>query len=248
MFDHLVTHENRRRRRLANPRTMAVSVVLHALLIGGAVYASVVAPQLDQNKEEEQVTYVDIKEQQPKAPEPPPPPPQEQPKPPTPVKGTQVLAPPKEVPTQLPPPEVNAPPARPEDFSGVGTIGGTATGVEGGVKTNAPPTDSTPLFTLEETGASTELLNKSEVVRLLQRNYPRIYAESGVGGQVRLRFIINEAGLVEPGSVKVLEATNDAFAEAAIKVVERMRFKPIRYRGSAVRVLAEQTISFQPPS
>jgi TonB family protein len=110
------------------------------------------------------------------------------------------------------------------------------------------PKDTTPVFTVEETGVKPEIRNAREIVRLMERNYPRAYADAGVSGQVTVRFMIDEEGKVPPSSITVVVATNDAFGEAAKKAVEKFQFKPIKYRGNFVRVWATMPINFQPPS
>lgn len=254
MFKNLVASEGKSRR-VASSKTIFVSVLAHGLVLGGAVYAGVIAPEVEKKKEQEQVTFVDLKEAEPEPPkvEEPPPPAPEPPKPvdapPPPPKGFQDLVPPTEPPPAIPDVDPNAQAVKAEDFSGIGSRGGTSTGVEvGGTPTNVVPKDTTPVFTVEETGGKTELRNQREVLRMLERQYPRAYADAGVAGQALLRFMIDESGNVPPSSITVVTATNDAFGEAAKKVAERFQFKPIKYRGSFVRVWATLPITFQPPS
>jgi len=255
MFKNLVASEGKNRR-VANSKTIFFSVLAHSFVLGGAVYAGVIAPQQEEKKQE-QVTFVDLKPEEPEPPkieeEAPPPPPEEAPKPvdapPPPPKGFQDLVPPTEPPPVIPDVDPNAQAVNVEDFSGVGSRGGTSTGVtQGGTPTNVVPKDTTPVFTVEETGVRPEMRNQREVIRLLERQYPRAYADAGVMGQVMLRFMIDEEGKVPPSSITVVTATNDAFGEAAKRVAERIQFKPIKYRGSFVRVWATMPINFQPPS
>lgn len=255
MFNHLV-ESGEKKRGLANPATMLTSVVLHVLLIGGALYASVVAPQIKE-KEEEQVTFVDIQEVAPEPepevaePEPPPPAPETPPTAPPPPKGFQELVPPKEPPPEIPDVDVTQQAVRAEDFTGIGQRGGTSKGVEGGVPQNTQTVavlDTAPVFQIEETGAKPELTNQREVLRALERAYPRMYQDAGVGGTATLRFVINKEGRVDGETVSVVTATNDAFGEAATKALERFRFRPVKYRGESVRVWVMLPITFQPPS
>ncbi|HEX2092478.1 MAG TPA: TonB family protein [Longimicrobiaceae bacterium] len=162
MFNTLIASKPKRKS-LLNSRTVAASIVAHALLLGGATYAAVNAPQKVRTTEE-QVTFLEIEPETP-APEPeePPPPPEpEEPEPEQPAvveqpeqvykepeaepepapaepiaKGFQELAPPADVPDRLPEVNPSAPPVRAEDFSGVGVAGGVATGAAGGEARNA---------------------------------------------------------------------------------------------------------------
>lgn len=96
MFNKLVA-SGPRQRVMWSPTTIGVSIAVHALLLAGAVYASVSAPE-EAPEEEELVTFMDIPE--PVAPEPeaapPPPPVVEQTEAPPPPKGFQELIPPIE--------------------------------------------------------------------------------------------------------------------------------------------------------
>ena len=256
-FTHLVASQRGRRGALS-PSTAVVSVALHALLLGGVVYASMFAPKQADTEAEEMVSFMDIQEQAPEPPKPPEPEPEppepepEAPKPeaPPPVaKGFQELIPPKAPPAEIKQEDANARAVTAADYSGVGEAGGRADGVVGGVKSTdeAPKEDAAPIFTVEETGVKPEIRNLREVQRALERNYPRQYADAGIAGQVTVKFMIDTDGSVPESSVTVLDATNEAFSEAAIKSVSKFRFKPIKYRGEFVRVWATMPITFQPP-
>ena len=128
MFNKLVASQGKKRGGW-NPTTIAISIGLHALLIAGAVYASVRAP-LEAAQEEELVTFVDIPEEAPPAAEEPPPPPPPEVEPaatPPPPKGFQELIPPIEPPAVIPDVDNSLPPVNPEDFSGIGQAGGSET-------------------------------------------------------------------------------------------------------------------------
>ncbi len=245
MFSKLVASEGRTRRSW-NSRTVLVSLIVHLFLFAGAVWATTQAPEGEQEPEEE-VAFVEIEEQQPVAPEPPEPapPPVAPPAAPPPPQGFQELVPPETPPALIPEVDPTQEVVTARDFSGIGVAGGRAQGVAGGVP-SAEPMDSTPVFTVEETGVAPEIINKRELIRLLERNYPRTYADAGVAGQVVLKFLIETDGTVAPASITVISATNEAFADAARRAAERIRFRPIQYRGTAVRVWASMPITFQP--
>lgn len=246
MFSKLVASQSEGRRAWSS-RAVTLSVATHLLLVAGAVWATTIAPAPRTEQPEEEVTFLEVEEAEPEAPEAPepPPPPETPPATPPPPQGFQELLPPEVPPAVIPPPDLTQEAVNPADFTGIGEAGGRAEGVEGGVPSNAAP-DSTPVFTLEETGVKPEIVNLREVQRILERNYPRQYADAGVAGQVQVKFLIDEEGRVAPGSVTVVTASHEAFGEAASRAVERFRFRPIVYRGAPVRVWVTMPIGFQP--
>lgn len=102
-------------------------------------------------------------------------------------------------------------------------------------------------LTVEQTGVRPEIRNLREVQQALEQLYPRQYADAGIAGQATVKFLIDTTGAVPPGSVTVLDATNDAFGQAAAAAVRTFQFKPIEYRGKVVRAWATMPITFQPP-
>jgi len=78
----------------------------------------------------------------------------------------------------------------------------------------------------------------------LERGYPPLLRDAGVGGSVQIAFGIDPRGEVDPATIRVVESTNDAFAAAARDIVEAMRFVPARAKGPRVHV--EMPIVFQP--
>jgi periplasmic protein TonB len=76
--------------------------------------------------------------------------------------------------------------------------------------------------------------------------YPDMLRQAGVEGDVRAQFVVDTLGRVEPGSVRVLEATHDQFAAAVRTALSsRARFKPAEAGGHKVRQLVEQTFTFR---
>ena len=234
-------------------KTMTVSVILHGLLLVGAVYASVAAPK-EVKKEEEKVSFVEIEEQKPEPPkpeEPPPPPPPEQPQEAPPIpKGFQELVPPDEPPPEIPKVDLSAPAVSAADFSGIGIAGGKADG-DATVKEAPrvePPPESQPGFAYEVAvlDSPPRLSNANQVQSTLQRLYPRMLQDAGIEGTVVMQFVITEKGEVEPSSVKVISSTHEQFASASEKAVERFRFRPGKYKGKDVRVLIQMPIAWKP--
>lgn len=257
MFKNLPASTGRKHSKKSTGAVLA-SLVVHGLLLAGAVYASANAGAIAE-KIEEEVTFLDLTEEPPPPPEPVEPPPVEEPPPPPepeqpiaePIaKGTQALTPPKDPPKVLPDVRPDEVAVDPRDFSGQGTVGGIADGVKGGKKTTltkeAPKNmggkgEPVDFSVLEE---RPEVTNSSEVGRLLSRNYPPLLRDAGITGQAVLKFVIGTNGRVEPGSVSIVSSTHDQFGDAAIKVAERLRFKPMRIDGRPVRVAATFPISF----
>lgn len=74
--------------------------------------------------------------------------------------------------------------------------------------------------------------------------YPTALRAAGVEGEIRLQFIVDTAGRVEPRSLKVTHSTNELFSDAALEVVPRMTFHPAEIRGRKVRQLVELPFAF----
>lgn len=254
MFNNLVASDGRKKKKTATAGTMVTSVVLHGLLVAGAVAASVVVPAVA-DKEAELVDYVEIVPEEPAPepeaepePEPEPPPPEPEPAAAPPViKGTQALVPPKEPPPSLPDVDLSAPAVKQEDFSGQGAIGGVAKGVDKGVKQNTAKREEPADEGVYEVSAVSEqpkLQNGPEVARQLVRQYPPLLRDAGVTGSATLEFVIGADGRVEPSSIAVQSATHDQFGDAARRVVEKMKFKAAKVNGQGVRVRVTLPVTF----
>jgi TonB family protein len=108
--------------------------------------------------------------------------------------------------------------------------------------------DTIPNFTYEVAvlEKKPELTNKGEVASMLNRYYPRILHDAGIGGQVIMQFVITPDGTVDPASVKVIRASHQQFGEASAMVVKTFRFNPGIHKGKPVRVLLQMPITWQP--
>jgi TonB family protein len=91
-----------------------------------------------------------------------------------------------------------------------------------------------------------ELANKGTIGSIMERLYPRLLQDAGIGGTVVMQFVIEPDGTVDMSSAKVLESSNNQLSEASIKAIERFRFRPGRYKGENVRVLIQMPITWQP--
>lgn len=245
MFNKLVASQGGRRGGWT-PTTIGVSLAIHAVLLVGAVYATVAAPQ-EVDKEEELVTFVDIPEEAAPEPETPPPapPPEAPPAATPPPQGFQELIPPLTPPPMIPDVDNSQPAVNPEDFSGLGQAGGVADGIEGG--TPQPVTrDSTFAYEVGVLDRIPKLSNESSIASTMQRLYPRMLQDAGIGGTVQLQFEVLPNGRVDPATVKVLSSSHPQFAEVSSQVVERFRFRPGVYKGEEVRVLVTMPVAWKP--
>lgn len=88
------------------------------------------------------------------------------------------------------------------------------------------------------------LVNRDDVVRALQRNYPPEERRAGTGGQVDLRIRVLATGTVDPEAIRVERSTNPVFDEPARRVAATMRFTPARVNGQPVNVWVTLPLQF----
>jgi TonB family protein len=255
MFNKLVASEGRRKTGFWSPTNMIIAGVLHIVLVGGLV-AAAKGEAARQKRNEELVDFVEIEEEKPKEPEPekpkepepPPPPPEPEPEAPPPVaKGFQSIVPPDEPPPAIAPPPTNEVAVNPEDFSGQGTEGGVAKGVEQGVAQStvervAPPDEGTyEISAVEERPSPT---NTRDLLRQLERNYPPLLRDARVTGTVQVRMRVMEDGTVDAGSITVTSSSHEQFNDPTIRSVQRLRFRPAKVNGRPVKVWVELPIQW----
>jgi TonB family protein len=117
-----------------------------------------------------------------------------------------------------------------------------------------PPVQRTPrpLREIEEGPTFTpmtvrpELRNMDEVRRELNREYPPMLRDAGIGGTALVWFLLNDEGDV----VRAVISKPSGRAEldsAALRVGRAMRFSPARYHDDRVPVWVEIPIVFGPP-
>jgi len=240
--------------------TTLFSIALHVGLIFLAVFATARAGVKKVNKDrEEKVNFVAVK----KEPPPPevkkePPPPKEAPKPKAakaetprlpkavpvaPPKGFQVVPPVVNVPTALPAIDLSRATTNENDFTGKGVAGGTATGVEGGTGKagdagkGAGVSHDTPYM---------EFQVEKPVARIggTEPEYPERLRDAGVHGQVIAQFVVGENGRYQPGTLKILSSSNDAFTEAVKRALPGMRFSAAQIGGQKVKQLVQMPFQF----
>jgi protein TonB len=75
--------------------------------------------------------------------------------------------------------------------------------------------------------------------------YPPVLQSAGIAGAVDLQYVVDTTGHAEPGSFKVMKTTHPAFAEPAKEAIAKGVFKPAKFKGTPVRQLVQQRISFK---
>ena len=233
MFNNLIESKAKKDKKAGGT---VLSVALHSAVIMLAVYATASAGLEAEKDRQENIKFIETpkaKEVEVKKEEPPPP---EKIAVIPPPKGFQVLRAPVEIPIEIPKIDLTRRVTNEEDFSGKGVAGGTATGVVGG-----RPID----LTSNQTYFSFQVEKQVEPIPSTQQvAFPEALRSSGVGGEVTGQFVVDTLGRVEPGSFKVLKATNDMFASAVRSHLPRMRFYPAEVGGRKVRQLVQQGFVF----
>lgn len=91
------------------------------------------------------------------------------------------------------------------------------------------------------------ILNQTDVVRAIQRLYPPLLRDGGVGGTVLVWFLLDEQGNIMKTQLKKPSGHN-ALDDAALKVAWTMKFSPALNRDQAVKVWIELPIVFRSPN
>lgn len=89
-----------------------------------------------------------------------------------------------------------------------------------------------------------EILNKTEIVRAMQRNYPPELRDRGIGGTVRLRVFVDEHGIVRDSQIS-RSSGNALLDAAALKVIAVYRFSPALNHGEPVAAWIFYSITFR---
>lgn len=239
LFDHLLASKpNRERRSAVTARSS--SILGHAFIVGGLVWATLAAADVAKPSDDP-IMLVEFPE--PELPLPPPTPvvktrstPIDQP-----TWGSLRLPMPTIVPPTIPPIDLSAARIDERDWSGRGEEGGVHDGVPGGRKVtvdNLPASRPFTVFTL-----APRLENQDDVARALERNYPPLLRDAGIGGTTIVWFFIDETGTVVE---RQLHRTSgyDALDAAALKVADLMRFTPAMNRDRVVKVWVQIPITF----
>ena len=88
------------------------------------------------------------------------------------------------------------------------------------------------------------LSNRDEMAGLLEREYPPLLRDAGIGGITKVWFFIDEAGKVVKSQVHT-SSGHAALDEAALRVGDELVFSPATNEGSAVPVWVALDIMFE---
>ena len=232
MFNNLLESKKKTER---SPGGALFSAVLHAGLILFMVFATGRAAQELEKPKQEDIEFIEMKQQDEPPPEPEkaPPPPDVTVAPPPP-KGFQVLTAPVEIPTVIPDIDLTKQVTNEEDFSGIGVAGGVAKGVAGGT---GPVTDQ-PYFEFQvEKPAIAAPGNTTP-------RYPDILRNANVEGEVLVQFVVDTEGRAEMRTFKVLKSSHDLFTRAVRDHLPNMRFLPAETGGRKVKMWVQMPFTF----
>ncbi len=88
------------------------------------------------------------------------------------------------------------------------------------------------------------ILNRNDVIRAMEREYPPLLRDAGIGGTVLIYFFIDEDGLVQDRRVNE-SSGHQSLDDAALAVSEIYRFTPAMNRDKKVPVWVSFPITFQ---
>ena len=222
MFDNLIESKRKKdSKRIFG--VGAASLVIHTVVIAGAVYATLSAGETDNSvKVDTAMVFVDQPKQEK--------PPEQQPvQLDVPLKGFQTVVAPDVIPTNIPPVNLQEH-FDPKDYSG--------SGVEGGLASGMVPTGN-------EVFREAIVEEKPAVLSGPTLQFPELLRQAQIQGRVLVQAIIDTLGRAEPSSVKVLQSPNPGFDQSAKSYVVKALFRPARVHGRAVRVLIQIPIDFR---
>jgi protein TonB len=232
MFENLIETKPKKQK---TGKTMAISIGIHAILIGGAVYGTLEAKEAIEKPKAEKVEFVEMKKEEPPPPEKAPEPPPDLVAAPPPPKGFQVLSAPIKIPDVLPEIDLSKKVTDEADFSGKGVQGGISKGVVGGT---GPVSNEQTYFEFQvEKQVAPAPGNAAP-------RYPDMLRSANVEGEVLVQFVVDTTGRVEMPSFKVLKSSHDLFTNAVRQALSTMRFYPAEIGGRKVKQLVQQPFNF----
>lgn len=231
MFENLIETKPKKQRTTGS---MVLSVFVHVVLIGAAVYGTLQAKEAIEKPKAEKVEFVEMKKDEPPPPEEAPPPPPDVVAAPPPPKGFQVLTAPIKIPDVLPEIDLSKKVTDEADFSGKGVAGGIGKGVVGGT---GPVGEQTYFEFQVEKQVAPAPGNPGP-------RYPDMLRSANVEGEVLVQFVVDTTGRVEMNSFKVLKSSHDLFTNAVRQALSTMRFYPAEIGGRRVKQLVQQPFNF----
>lgn len=113
-----------------------------------------------------------------------------------------------------------------------------------------PPSDNSAFAEYQAFSPSMvkpEVKNRAELQRAMQRYYPAILKDAGIGGTTVLTLFIDETGKVQ--DAKIFRSSGQTqLDEAAMKVVDMINFSPAMNRDRQVKVRINIPIQWTPTS
>lgn len=98
---------------------------------------------------------------------------------------------------------------------------------------------------LADLGDHPVVTEKPRILRGPTPHYPETLRRGGLGGRVLLAAVVDTAGQVEPGSIKILATPHDDFTREARRYLERAVFAPGRIGDRPVRVCVNVPVDFK---
>ncbi|MDE3128925.1 MAG: energy transducer TonB [Gemmatimonadota bacterium] len=232
MFNNLIESKAKRQRSAGG---MLWSLVIHTVIITGAVYGTLKAGQQIEKVQQEKVEFVKMEKKEPPPPKPKAPPPPDVTAAPPPPKGFQVLTAPIKIPDVLPKIDLSKSVTNAADFSGKGVAGGIAKGVVGGT---APVNEGNTFFAFQ-VEKQVEMASGNQAP-----HYPDILRSANVEGEVIAQFVVDTNGRADMSTFKVLKSTHDLFTAAVKNALRDYRFYPAEIGGRKVKQLVQQPFQF----
>ncbi|HVA56699.1 MAG: energy transducer TonB [Gemmatimonadaceae bacterium] len=231
MFNNLIESKAKKQR---TPGGMALSVVIHAALIGGAVYGTLQAGQQIEKVRAEKVEFMKVEKKEPPPPKKVAAPPPDVVAAPPPPKGFQVLTAPIKIPDVLPKIDLSKSVTNAADFSGKGVAGGIAKGVVGGTPIN----EGTTFFSFQ-VEKQVEMAPGNQ-----PPHYPDVLRSANVEGEVIASFVVDTNGRADMSTFKVIKSTHDLFVQAVKNALRDYRFYAAEIGGHKVKQLVQQPFQF----
>lgn len=75
--------------------------------------------------------------------------------------------------------------------------------------------------------------------------YPDELRRSGVQGEARFRFVVDEEGRVAKGTYRILKMTHGNFGQSIVDALPKMRFKAAHIGACPIKQIAEQSFMFR---
>jgi TonB family protein len=151
-----------------------------------------------------------------------------------PLEGFPTIPPVRDIPPDIPPVDFSRRPFDPRDFTGIGKENGLADAA-------GSPGVNRGLY---KVNSALEEFDPAVLLSQFTPRYPAVLQSAGVAGSVVVEFVIDTTGRVERASVRIIESSHPAFADAARAAVLGARFRPAHLAGSSVRQITRQAVRF----